>query len=123
MYRPPKANLEDFLSRMEIILNYIASKRSHRVYICGDMNINILNGNDAIVTRFKNLMHSYNLSCVISKPTRLDYKRGRANLLDHVWTNDAEHNILNNVLFDDISDHFATYSQFEISKNNETKGR
>ena len=116
IYRPPDACIDDCLSKLEIMLNYISNGRFSRVYITGDVNIDILKGENNKVRHLKNLMHSFNLQCVIAKPTRLDYRTGRASLLDHIWTNDVEHNSLNNILFDDISDHFATLSHFGIDK-------
>ena len=115
IYRPPNGNFNDFLNVMTDVLSSVADLNFHGLYIFGDFNLNLLSCHDNNVFEFINLMYSFSLYPVITRPTRVT--RTSATLIDHIWTSQPEENIGNYVIQTDISDHFPTVSQFRFDSS------
>ena len=72
----------------------------------------MLNATCPIAKRLINMMNSYFLFCVTSKPTRV--RPNSATLLDHIWTTDIHKNLRNEIIIDSTSDHFPVVSHFAL---------
>ena len=82
-----------------------------------DTNLNLLHFNSCYyVQDFLFNLQSLNLTPTIDKPTRVH--RNSATLIDNIFTNKVEENIISGNLISDVSDHFAHFciSQSPISK-------
>ena len=87
------------------------------IYIMSDTNLNLLHFNSCnYVQDFLFTLQSLNLTPTIDKPTRVH--RNSATLIDNIFTNKVEENIISGNLISDVSDHFAQFciSQSPISK-------
>ena len=84
--------------------------------LSGDFNLNLLNSSNAdvsnLISRF-NSKFSYSL---ITKPTRV--KGNSATLIDHIWTNDLLKCAQSGIIYANISDHFPTFSVFNLNSPN-----
>lgn len=84
-YRPPSGSIESFLHHLHSILDGINKLDEFEIFICGDMNINYSQSNSPGLKKLKNLESKYNLSQIISRPTRCT---ARCNsILDLIFTN------------------------------------
>ena len=82
-----------------------------------DTNLNLLHFNSSNYAQdFLFTLQSLNLTPTIDKPTRVH--RNSATLIDNIFTNKVEENIISGNLISDVSDHFAQFciSQSPISK-------
>lgn len=64
------------------------------------------------VDEFVNLMFSFSLFPVITRPTRVT--NTTATLMDHIWTTQVDLNTGNFIIDTDLTDHFPAISQFRI---------
>lgn len=123
IYRPPNSSITDFLSTMEFILPIITKNVKTPCYLLGDFNINLLNYNsDNNVKDFVNMLYTYYIFPVITKPTRVTSTS--ATLIDHIWTNNFHTPSTNGIIYTTLSDHFPIFTSFPVSgscKNNFTK--
>ena len=90
IYRPPQGNIECFMENLQFVMNSVDGGKSE-VIVTGDINIDILNYENACVS-IKNVvyyLHSLNFFPVITKPTRFPSgdQHGTPSLLDHIWYN------------------------------------
>lgn len=110
VYRPPNGNFANFCDTLSNILSSAYTKKYSHINIFGDFNINLLTQNDN-TDEFVNLMYSFSLFPLITRPTRIT--NTSATLIDHIWTTQLDMNIGNYVIDTDISDHFPVISQFK----------
>ena len=81
----------------------------------GDTNIDLLKTQEHSQTsEFLDLMYSYNMIPVITKPTRVTAHT--ATLIDNIFTNNFQDTSKHHqgILYNDISDHFPVYHLNEI---------
>ena len=72
VYRPPTGSVEIFLSELETnMLNPIL--RNKLIILTGDMNLNLMNYENANVNNYISCLNSYQFLPVISKPTRFSH--------------------------------------------------
>ena len=95
------------------MLEYARNNNYSKLYITGDMNINLLNDTDIDSTSLLNLMSSYFVFPIITKVTRPD----SCTLLDHVWTNDVKNVIQSYILLSDVTDHYPCISYFRKKRS------
>ena len=100
---------------MNDILVKLESERRD-VYIMGDFNIDLLNYNTHCkTTDFLDLMFSFNMYPLISKPTRItSYK---ASLIDNIFTNTIHKSKYSGLIYSDLSDHFPIYCLCKDKEN------
>lgn len=115
VYRPPSGDLKKFLDAMSNLLTTALENNFKCIYIFGDFNINLLKHRGKFVEEFINLMFSFSLFPIITKPTRITDTT--ASLIDHTWTSQIEDNIHNYIIETDITDHFPTISYFQLDTN------
>lgn len=105
LYRAPGSNIEDFHNWLEKTYSQTSNKR---VFICGDINIDLLNPHQHKVTEeFINTMYSLNLYPKITKPSRITAHS--ATLIDNIFTNDIDTNTSSGLLIHDISDYLPIF--------------
>ena len=115
IYRPPGGRyLEDFYNKLERIMNSPAILNK-RIVVAGDMNINLLNITDIKTKNLMDFMNSFNLSPLITLPTRYslnnDNNRLRLTLIDHIFSN-INLPSKNGVIEYTMSDHYPNFSIF-----------
>lgn len=87
MYRPPSGNIREFLHTLGDILETANDKKYFRIYIIGDFNLELLNHRHTFF-EFINLMFSFSLSPLITRPTRT--ADTTATLIDNIWASNIE---------------------------------
>ena len=107
IYRHPKANMSDFTLELETIVKKL-NEKNQTIYIMGDINIDFLKyGNHPNTEDYLDMLFSYNLLPLITKPTRItDYT---STLIDHIYTNAPIHNTVSGICLIDISDHLPVF--------------
>ena len=93
-----------------------AAEISDRIIVTGDLNVDMSNANDADTQNLQNIYHSYGLTQLITKPTRIDKKSGRSTIIDHVWANSEISLVKSTGTFVGVSDHLATYMKLNVKK-------
>ncbi len=83
-------------------------KKKQTIYILSDINIDFLKyGNHSNTEDYLDMLFSYNLLPLITKPTRItDYT---STLIDHIYTNAPIHNTVSGICLVDISDHLPVF--------------
>ena len=114
VYRRPNTDEREFLENFSNILLELES-RSKSCYIMGDFNIDLFKCNNNTVKSLLAICHSKLFFNTITKPTRVFGTS--TTLIDHMWSNNTFHNILNGILFTNISDHFPTFSFYRWKNN------
>ena len=115
IYRPPSGNIKFFLDVMTEILSIAHDKKYQGIFVFGDFNLDLFRNNENSINDFINLMYSYALFPLITKPSRIT--ETTATLIDHIWTSQLESNVGNYIIHSDISDHFPIFSQFKINSS------
>ena len=106
VYRAPGSDLKTFADYIECFLKSIRNNKS--VYLCGDMNIDILKYDQNDVTKdFVDLLYSYGLYPLVTKPTRVT--SFSATLIDNFFTINIFKISKCGILCNDISDHLPIY--------------
>ena len=107
LYRTPGTNIDDFVEKMEILLNKVKNNKS--VILCGDFNIDLLKSEVHIGTKkYLDLLNSFGLYPVINYPTRV--AAGSATLIDNIFTNIIDSSKNGIIINDNISDHLPIFS-------------
>ena len=106
IYRKPNGNIGSFLSKLEIVLNAIATSGKTCI-IMGDFNINLLINSNRNTKTYTDLFTIYGYYPFINKPTRVSTHS--ATVIDHIWCNNTDMVTGGGILLCDISDHFATF--------------
>ena len=106
IYRTPGTDVDTFTDYIERLLKSIKNGKS--IYLCGDINIDLLRYNNHQVTKeFIDLLFSYGLYPIISKPTRVTSLT--ATVIDNIFTNNVFNICTCSILCNDISDHLLIY--------------
>lgn len=115
IYRPPNADIDEFLLSLGQILESIGAMHTKLAcYVMGDFNVNLLS-NEKHTKQLANLFYCNLFFPTITKPTRVT--KLSATLIDHVWTNDMHNYMTSGVLYSSISDHFPIFSSFSVPNN------
>ena len=81
MYRPPRGNITEFLSKLKTNFEACSNKP---IYTLGDFNINVLKYNTSkSVKNFVDLIFEYGSLPTINKPTRITRKNSTA--IDNIF--------------------------------------
>lgn len=110
IYRPPNGEIDDFLLRLEVILEEI-NDRMNMIIVTGDFNIDISKNDN----RAKNLLDTFkrfNLHHQIKEPTRI--AKSTKTVIDNIFTN--INNCETEVLLSALSDHLAQRMTMVIEK-------
>ena len=114
MYQPSSCEVEksQWLEKLDTLLSLIHTKWNGPIVITGDFNIDLSNPGPNSRNRFLNIITTYDLEQVITKPTRM----GKT-LIDHIITNIPKRVIHEDVIAcGHISDHDAPYTIINVRK-------
>lgn len=112
VYRPPSdVNIQEFTGIMERKLSLIDS--TELCFVCGDLNIDLLNPNNT-EQLFFDMLRSYLFTSLITQPTRIG--SNSISLIDHIWSNSLS-GFSSGVILNDISDHYMTFVYVPIPTN------
>ena len=108
VYRTLGSNKQTFTDEIELMLGKVKNK-SKSIFLCGDLNIDLLKYNDTNgTTNGVDMMFSVGLYPLIDKPTRItDHS---ATIIDNIFTNELDHIISSGLLISDISDHLPVFA-------------
>ncbi len=103
--RAPGSSIELFKEWMEEMFSKINQKV---IFICGDLNIDLLNPNKHRMTgEFINTMYSISLHPKITRPSRITSHC--ATLTDNIVTNYMDNNTVSGLLINNISDYLPVF--------------
>ena len=113
LYRKPSCKIADLMQCIESMFSCIKGS----IYICGDFNIDLLNydvNNSIYIKNYQ--MFSMSLFHLINQPTRITNQCH--SIIDNIYTNSINEDIISGVIIADISDHFPIFSilQKDINK-------
>ena len=118
VYRPPSANVEDFNSVLNEILQNNLLRNSFLTILAGDMNINLcrevnLHSDENYISILKSLFYLP----TITKPTRFNPSDVtiRPSNLDHIWINRTL-NFKSGIINFDLTDHCPCFISLKISQ-------
>ena len=110
IYRTPGSCLDTFDEKLAAMFSNSNDKKVQ--IICGDFNIDLLNPNGhQKTTDFIHTMYSNCLFPVIIKPSRITIDT--ATLIDNIFTNKIDHEIVGGLLINDISYHLPVFAIFQ----------
>ena len=81
-------------------------------YIMGDQNYNLLETDDPLVDQFVDEMFSESFYSLINHPTRITDSTN--SILDHIWTNVTDKQIISGVMIHKIADHLPVFQITEL---------
>ena len=103
--RKPSSQIDDFMECIECMLSCIKGS----MYICGDINIYLLSYDvNNSTKKFVDQMFSMSLFPLIYQPTRITNQCN--SIIDNIYTNSMNEDIISGVIISDISDHFPIFS-------------
>ena len=109
IYRPPHSDQVSFIEEFTAICEALKD-RNEDVYICGDINLNLLSANqNAHIANFINTVLSFEYVPLINKPTRLTGTGSSATLIDNIFVRNMHNNYEGGIVITDISDHFLIF--------------
>lgn len=113
VYRKPGSSIDIFMSNMERLFTTTTQKVN---YVCGDFNIDLLNPKGHKLTNdFLELMYSMSLYPTITKPSRITTHS--ASLIDNIFTNNMDNNMISGLIISDISDHLPVFIIYKCNYN------
>ena len=112
IYRHPRQNLESFFDYMDSILSKL-NNENKEVYICGDLNINLLNMDSRNGSaNLYNLLSSNGFLPLILHPSRV-VENQNPSLIDNIFTNNTNSIILSGNIYLTISEHFSQFASLQ----------
>jgi hypothetical protein len=107
-------HVENFLDNMDRILNKL-NTMNHDSYIFLDSNINLLtNNNDNLQSKYLTSILDNGFLLTNFRATRI--QNGSSSLIDHILTNSKTNCFVSGSIIEDISDHFVTFLQPNLTK-------
>ena len=123
VYRHPCYKFSDFQQSYENTINLLNAH--NKLYIaCGDFNINLHSENKQVENYVDSLK---SIGCIqfIQEPTRISFNQNSststATLLDHIYSNLAQHQLDPKIIISDLSDHFPILTKFSVSPPKHSK--
>lgn len=116
-YRPPSYSVKLYCQFLEKVLQIINAENKF-ICVTGDLNIDLAIDNDnADQHLLSNLMMSFNLTPLITVPTRIS--PNKKSIIDNIFSNYPDDVILCGAIELDISDHLPIFSSFcSLNKSN-----
>ena len=109
IYRHPNMDTQNFIDdKLNSLLNKLSFENNKKIYIAGDFNFDLLKASNHTVTlNFINKMTSNFLLPVITLPTKIN--KTNDTLIDNIFTNQINPDIISGNLTVDISDHIPSF--------------
>ena len=105
IYRHPKSNAKLFVDELNKTLEQL---KTTKVYLIGDININIFSINNAkYASDYGNMLASNGYFPLITLPTRVNDVS--STLIDHLITNDHKNSIFPGIIKTDLTDHYPIF--------------
>ena len=105
IYRHPKSNAKLFVDELNKTLEQL---KTTKVYLIGDININIFSINNAkYASDYGNMLASNGYFPLITLPTRVNDVS--STLIDHLITNDHKNSIFPGIIKTDLIDHYPIF--------------
>ena len=123
IYRRPDTLIDSnnkFFSHLIPMLKKLKSSNKD-CYIMGDQNYNLLETDDPLVDQFVDEMFSESFYSLINHPTRII--DSTKSILDHIWTNVTDKQIISGIMIDKIADHLPVFQITELEPFTETAPR
>ena len=95
-----------FSDQIQLLMQKV--KHNKTVFLCGDMNVDLLKYGSDTNTHYVDTMFSLGLYPLIDKPTRITTYS--ATLIDNMFNNELYSTISNGLLINDISDHLPIFA-------------
>ena len=115
VYQPSSENAKkiEWIEKIDAVLSSIKSTLNSTIILAGDTNIDLLSSS-ATRDMYEQMLHTYQLSCHITKPTCKGKK-----LIDHISSNICKNKILHSDVLPcaTVSDHDAPYIIVNIPTN------
>ena len=111
IYRPPNPDIASFCDELLPLLEEI--KSSDITFICGDLNIDLLNPQNS-ETDFIHLLNSFTFSPLVNLPTRITDSCNKC--IDHIWTNSLG-SFESGVIPHKITDHYSVFVECPLVLN------
>ena len=106
LYRPPSGDVDTAIKELSNSIEYVQSLCDAELVVMGDMNVNYRDRHSKSFDKIKEFERVFNLTQLISEPTRVTLKS--TSTIDLIWTNTlyvAEHGVLDTIL----SDHMPVF--------------
>lgn len=111
VYRTSGSDISVFKDWIEKLFS-LSTK--HDIILCGDYNIDLLKvNNEKSIKDFIDSMLSNNLYPLITRPTRVTVRS--TTLIDNIFTNIINNEIISGILVSDISDHFPVFMVYNVN--------
>ena len=105
IYRHPKSNAKLFVDELNKTLEQL---KTTKVYLIGDININIFSINNAkYASDYVNMLASNGYFPLITLPTRVNDVS--STLIDHLITNDHRNSIFPGIIKTDLTDYYPIF--------------
>lgn len=107
IYRKPGSCVDTFREKIEELYNRHNNKKI--LFVCGDLNIDLLNPQQHnSTTEFINSMYSNSLYPAITRPTTITTHS--ATLIDNIFTNIIGRSVTSGLIITDISDQMPVFA-------------
>ena len=113
IYRHPNVNIPEFQDYFVKTI-YKINKNNKSLYVFGDFNIDLLKQQHQ---PYINSITGLGCQQTVSVPTRIDTIRKTKSTIDHLYTNQSDHQIITKVVIHDISDHFPILATIQSSSS------
>ena len=107
LYRHPKSYVDEFTAKFNECLQKV-NGANIKCTVLEDFNINLLNNTAASVISYLSMLNSNAFSSLLDKPTRVT--ETSSTLIDHIYCNDINCDIVPGVYNYEISDHFPIFA-------------
>ena len=105
IYRHPKSNVKLFVDELNKTLEQL---KTTKVYLIGDINVNIFSINNAkYASDYSNMLASNGYFPLITLPTRVN--DASSTLIDHLITNDLKNSIFPGIIKTDLTEHYPIF--------------
>lgn len=108
VYRPPSSNKNIYLKELKQILQMTSSDANY--LYCGDINLNLLDTKNSVITEYQNLLSENGLESVILDVTRDEILNGKNvySCIDHIAIRNRYNTVFSCIVTNKISDHYIT---------------
>ena len=119
IYSHPHNNTSKFINALDGKLNILDKEKFNKVYILGDINLNLNSTNlSSSPSDYLRMLQSHAYFSLITKPTRVTVSS--QTVIDHILTNDCRSLITPGVFSYKISDHSPIFVSITHSNLNKT---
>ena len=106
--------MESFHEKFDNLLSNLSNKNVD-AYVFLDANINLFNLDNNIHAS-SYLTNASNSGFILTNFRATRMQNSKASLIDHIFTNNKDLNIISGSIIDDISDHFMTFLSPNLSR-------